>query len=235
MLSDTLALPISRGLASEIVTRLTSAILSGQLGPGERLREEVLAETMGVSRGPIREAFVQLERQGLVVIRRNRGAYVARLSREDVDEVYSLRLVLERLAVQRAIQFANDAKLDEMQAIVNLMTAYTGGVTEQEAAQHDITFHDLIFQASQHQRLYECWMNLRPQIHIMLLSRNVANTDFRDQAATSHQGILNAIKDRDEARARTLIDEHLRIAYDRVMKSYPLQSGDEHQNEAQAA
>jgi DNA-binding GntR family transcriptional regulator len=220
MLSDTLAAPISRSLSSEIVSRLTNAILTGQLGPGERLREEELAESLGVSRGPIREAFTQLERQGLVVIRRNRGAFVARLSREDVDEVYSLRLAIERLAMQRAVQFADARVLAEMQALVDTMARYTPQVSEQEAAQHDITFHDLIYQASRHQRLYECWTNLRPQIHIMLLSRNVANADFRDYALHGHKGLLDILITRDAAHAVEAIDTHLRVAYDRVISSY---------------
>ncbi len=221
MISDTRVLPISRGLANEIVTRLTTAILSGQLGPGERLREEVLAEALGVSRGPLREAFLQLERQGLVVIRRNRGAYVARLSREDVDEVYSLRLALEPLAMQRAMQFMNTKQLAELQVIVDRMGSYGTGVTEQEAAQDDLMFHDMIYQASKHQRLYECWTNLRPQIHIMLLTRNVANPDFRYYALQGHTELLDVLKSKDEAHAIAVVEEHLRIAYDRVLSSYP--------------
>jgi DNA-binding GntR family transcriptional regulator len=224
MLSETGTLPISRGLAGEIVTRLTAAILTGELGPGERLREEILAERLGVSRGPIREAFAQMERQGLLVIQRNRGAYVARLRREDVDEVYSLRLVLERLAIQRALKFAEPAHIAKMQAIVDKMAAYMPGVSEQEVAQDDIAFHDLIYQASKHERLYECWTNLRPQIQIMLLSRNVANPDFRDFAVTGHQAILDVLISEDEARAIQVIDDHLHVAYDRVMKSYGSQT-----------
>ena len=73
---------------------MRDVILSGQFEPDERLGEQFLAETLGVSRGPIREALDQLEREGLVLIRRNRGAFVARLSREDLNEVYSLRLAL---------------------------------------------------------------------------------------------------------------------------------------------
>jgi len=221
VLSKAFIAPIGRSLASEVVSRLTAAILEGQLGPGERLREEVLADALGVSRGPIREAFTQLERQGLVVIHRNRGAYVARLSREDVDEVYSLRLAIERLAIQRAAQFATAVQLGEMQAIIGTMAAYdTRGITEQEAARHDIDFHEVIYRASRHQRLYECWTSLRPQIHIMLLSRNVANADFRPYAASGHQGLLDAIRNQDQALASTLIEDHLRIAYDRVIQSY---------------
>jgi DNA-binding GntR family transcriptional regulator len=72
-LSALLSLPANRGLAIDVAERLRAAILGGHFGPGERLREEALAGAMGVSRGPVREALLRLEREGLLVIRRNRG------------------------------------------------------------------------------------------------------------------------------------------------------------------
>src|SRR5690348_5191056 len=89
---------IKRSLADDVVDRLRDAIFHGSYKPGEPLREEQLAAMLDVSRGPVREALVQLEREGLVIVRRHRGATVARLSRVDVEDVYSLRLALERLA-----------------------------------------------------------------------------------------------------------------------------------------
>ena len=212
---------MNRGLAAEIASRLRTSILNGEFGPGERLFEETLAASMEVSRGPIREALTQLEREGLVVIRPNRGTFVARLTRSDVDELYSLRRALERLAVQTAIQHATEGQLIEMQTIVNTMAVYVQrGITEQEAAELDIRFHDLIYQASNHQRLYESWANLRPQIHVLLLTRNVASADFRASLAPGHQVILDGLRDRDEARLTTEIEKHLRFGYDRVVNSY---------------
>src|ERR1700712_576510 len=138
-----LSSPLNRGLAADIALRLRTAILHGYFGPGERLREEALAKSMGVSRGPIREAFTQLEREGLVVIQRNRGTFVARLKREDAEELYSLRLVLEHLAVARAIQHATPEQFAAMQQIVDTMDTYTArGITEQEAAELDVQFHE---------------------------------------------------------------------------------------------
>jgi DNA-binding GntR family transcriptional regulator len=215
-----LSSPLNRGLASDIALRLRTAILRGYFGPDERLREEALAKSMGVSRGPIREALTQLEREGLVVIQRNRGTFVARLTREDAEEIYSLRRVLERLAVQRAIVCATDAQFDAMQRIVDTMTAYTErGITEQEAAELDVQFHEILYQASDHTRLYDCWVNLRRQIHILLLSRNVANADFRVITGSAHQEILDALRDRDEPRAIAITEDHLRGSYERVVRS----------------
>lgn len=221
MLTGTLSQPLNRGLATEIAVRLQMAILHGELEPGTRLREEVLAEKMGVSRGPIREAFGTLEREGLVTIRRNRGTYVARLRHKDLDEVYSLRLALELLAVQRAIAMGTDADFDQIQSIVDTMAGYVQrGITEQESAELDIRFHDSIYLASRHQRLYECWTNLKPQIYIMFLSRNMANPDFRGMVVEGHQEILDAIRDRADERALALTEKHLRSTYEYVARRY---------------
>jgi DNA-binding GntR family transcriptional regulator len=218
---STLSPPLNRSLGDEIVIRLRKAILSGQFEPDERLGEQFLAKTLGVSRGPIREALSQLEHEGLVIIRRNRGAFVARLSREDVNEVYSLRLALEKLAVQLAIQNASISDLDEMQAIIDTMASYLErGLTEQEAAELDVRFHDVMYRSANHRRLYDCWENIRPQIHVFLLSRAAANPDFRQYVVAGHQAILDAIRDKDEVRAIITLEDHIRMAYDRVIKSY---------------
>ena len=220
-LEAVLALPESRGLGVDIAARLRAAILNGHFAPGERLGEELLARSMGVSRGPVREALVRLEREGLVVIRRNRGAFVAQLAPEDLDEVYTLRVALERLAVRRALRHADAGILAEMQGLVDAMKVTAErGITEQEAADLDVRFHDLIYRAANHRRLYECWATLRPQIHIVLLNRNVAHEDFRDYLVASHQAILDVLRDRDEERALALLDDHLRGSYERVVISY---------------
>lgn len=217
-LNAILSSPLNRGLATDIALRLRTAIVHGYFGPGERLGEESLAKSMGVSRGPIRDALTQLEREGLVVIQRHRGTFVARLTREDMDEIYSLRRVIERFAVQRVVALATPAQFDAMQQIVDTMGTYTERtITEQEAAELDVEFHELLYLASDHRRLYDCWANMRRQIHILLLNRNVANADFRTVTVSSHQVILDALRARDEERATALIEEHLRGSYERAI------------------
>ncbi|CAA9547881.1 MAG: hypothetical protein AVDCRST_MAG19-527 [uncultured Thermomicrobiales bacterium] len=225
-LAPPLTLPENRALAVDIAGRLRAAILAGHFGPGEPLREEPIARSMGVSRGPVRQAFLRLAQEGLVVNRRNRGAVVARLAAQDLEEVYTLRVAIERLAVQRAVRLVTDAHLGDLQAAVETMAAAAArGITEQEAAELDMGFHDILYAASNHRRLGEAWANLRPQIHILLLNRNVADADFRDYLVKGHQWIVDALRDRDEARAVATIEDHLRGSYDRVLARYALQTG----------
>jgi DNA-binding GntR family transcriptional regulator len=218
-LDAALALPPPRSLADDVADRLREAIVSGWFGPGERLREETLAKSIGVSRGPVREALARLEREGLIVIRRNRGAIVARLSDEDLEEVYSLRVAVEVLAVRRVAERIDAAGLDRLQAIVDrIAAAVARGIEPGEAAELDLAFHDELYDLAAHRRLRDVWFSLRPQIHILLLDRNVAVDDFREFVASSHQDILDALRERDAARAVALVEGHLHGSYERVRR-----------------
>lgn len=229
-LSAVLSMPEKRALSDDVASRLRAAILSGAFAPGERLREEALARALGVSRGPVREALVELERQGLVVINRNRGAVVAQLSRDDLEELYTLRLAIEELAIRRAAEATDPEAIAGMSARIDAMRgAIERGITEQEAAELDLEFHDLIYDAANHRRLKDAWTILRPQIHILLLNRNVANEDFREYLVIGHQELLDTIAASDPERAASRIREHLGVSYDRVSMSL------ERQLEQQAA
>lgn len=231
-----LSLPENQSLAVSIADRLREAILARLFAPGEQLREEPLARSMGVSRGPVREALLRLEREGLVVVRRNRGAFVAQLSAQDLEEVYTLRMAIERLAVQRVVRLATGDQLAGLQVVVETMAAaHARGITEQDAADLDLRFHDLVYAASNHRRLNESWANLRPQVHILLLNRNVARVDFRDYLVMGHQWIVDALRDRDEARAVATIEDHLRGSYERVVAGFGVRSGQANQDHREGA
>ena len=207
-------------LADKVADYLREAIFRGKIAPGELLREVPLSQALGISRGPIRDAFSRLEREGLVTIPRNGRTIVARLTREDFDEVYSLRLGLERVAMQYAIRNGTPADLDEMQRMVNVMVDQVDKeLNEKDAADLDLEFHDVIYQASRHKRLQSVWADLRPQIYIFLLSRNVADSDFRVQMGR-HQEIVDVIRVGDEARAMECIENHIQFAYNRIIKIY---------------
>jgi len=213
--------PPKRTLVDDVIERLRDAILNGSFKPGQPLREEQLAAMLDISRGPVREALVRLEREGLVQVRRHRGAIVAQLSRSDVEEVYSLRLALERLAIQHAIRYASE---DDFTAMEKVITAFDRALahnpSEHEIAKLDLQFHDIIYHAARHQRLYDCWTNLRSQIYIFLLSRNIANPDFRKITLEGHTEILSILRSRNEDQALITIEEHLRAAYERIILNY---------------
>lgn len=209
-------------LAAAVTEQLRNAIIRGHFAPGQLLSEDQLAKTLGVSRGPIRDALIQLEREGLVSSQSNRRTVVASLSRRDLDEVYSLRLALERLAVQYAVHNALPEDFAAMKDIIDqLQEAATRGMTEQEAAALDIGFHDALYNSARHQRLLDAWSSIRSQVYVFLLSRNIANPDFRETVIIhGHTDILNALRKRDEKAAIESIEEHLRAAYIRILQNY---------------
>jgi len=219
-LSAVLSMPEKRALSDDVASRLRAAILSGAFAPGERLREEALARALGVSRGPVREALAELGRQGLVVINRNRGAVVAQLSRSDLEELYTLRLAIEELAIRRAAEASDPGAIGKMRAMIESMReSIARGITEQEAAELDLDFHDLIYNAANHRRLKDAWTNMRPQIHVLLLNRNVADVDFREMLVTAHEDLLDGIQRSDPDHAALMLHEHLGGSYDRVSRS----------------
>jgi DNA-binding GntR family transcriptional regulator len=213
----------SASLAASIRTRLRDAILRGEFAPGERLREVEIAARYQVSRGPVREALMQLEQEGLVYLRRNRGAIVARLARADLEEVYSLRLALERLAVARAARSATEADLTHLDAILREFrgSGSEQPLTEQEAADQDVRFHDAIYLAAHHERLYAAWSGIRSQVYVLLLGRNVAGPDFREDTYHGHLELAYLIRARDEERLVQAIESHLQASFARVLASYP--------------
>ncbi|HEY3061969.1 MAG TPA: GntR family transcriptional regulator [Chloroflexota bacterium] len=209
-------------LADSIRGRLREAILGGEVAPGEHLREVEIAARYDVSRGPVREALLQLEREGLVILRRNRGAVVARLSRQDLDEVYSLRLALERLAVIEAVRRGTESDFAILDDILHEFrgTDSSQPLTEQEAADQDVRFHDAIYRAAHHERLYVAWSSIRSQVYVLLLARNVAGPDFREDTYFGHLELAYLIRARNEERVVKAIENHLAASYARVLASY---------------
>jgi DNA-binding GntR family transcriptional regulator len=219
----------SRNLTDEVAERLRAAIVRGDFAPGQPLREARLASFLEVSRGPVREALARLEREGLVLIRRNRGATVARLSHEDLEEVYTLRLALEELAVRWAVRNATESDFEAMKDVVaELQKAVARGIYEQQYATLDVQFHDCIYRAAQHKRLYRFWTELRPQIYVFLLSRNVASPNFPETAVTRHQALLDVLRSRDEAKSVAMVRRHVEDSYSLITTGhYPAREGED--------
>lgn len=214
----TFAPPNRRSLGEDVTERLRAAIVRGTFGPEQHLSEATLAETFGVSRGPIREAFVELEREGLIKIERHRGARVTRLSQADIDEIYELRTALERLAIDRALRLATNDDLAALDAAVDRLQRAVAAQDVHEIVALDVGFHDAVYRAAHHDRLYQAWSALRPQIETFLHSRALDTRDYLERAVTEHAALRDAVRARSKRAALALIGEHLRSAHDRLSK-----------------
>ncbi len=195
-----------RGLSEEVADRLREAIFSGAYHPGEPLREVELAAALDVSRGPVREALVRLEQEGLVRSVWHRGASVTSLSSDDVAELDSLRDALEQLAVRRVVGHASD---NDLAALETTVVQMEHAVDEHQMVRSDIAFHDAVYAAAHHQRLQQAWQAIRSQVHLFLLTRIGVSTDgYLTQIPAEHRALVNALNGRDVDAALRLFAEH---------------------------
>src|SRR5579864_4415241 len=173
---------VRAGRGEGVVDTLREAILEGYFTPGEHLREEKLASMLDANRGRIREALLQLDREGLVQRRRNRGAVVPRLSLQDLEEVYTLRSALESLAMRWAARNASEADVQALEEVTErFASTLVPGASVHEAARVDLAFHDRVFEAAHHTRLVRTWLELRGQVRLFLNSRRyVGAPEFRE-------------------------------------------------------
>ncbi|MEU8636144.1 GntR family transcriptional regulator [Amycolatopsis sp. NPDC048633] len=199
-----------RGLADEVADRIRDAIFGGAYAPGSQLREVELAEALGVSRGPVREALLKLEREGLVRGEWHRGTMVTSLSEVDVAELDSLRAALEQLAVGLVIDRAPD--LEAVDAAVARMER---AADEHEMVRRDLEFHDAIYAAAGHRRLGEAWQAIRSQVHLFLLTRIGVETEgYLAGIPAEHRQLADALRARDREAALELFATHRQHAFD---------------------
>lgn len=223
--------PLSLGIASrrvlaDVVTDdLRDAIVSHELEPGRRLAEDDLAAQMGVSRGPVREALMRLEREGLVFIERHKGARIASWNKHDLEEIYSLRSVLEELALEWACRNATSADIAAMEEIMRHYRSLSEKQrTPKEVSRIDLDFHTALFKAAHHDRLFRAWEILRSQIHAFLVytwsKDDLVNKNYMPSWESDHVRILDVVRSKKLGSARKEIQNHVAKGFDRVSKHF---------------
>jgi DNA-binding GntR family transcriptional regulator len=150
-----------------------------------------------------------------------RGVSVVELTRNDLEEIYTLRSALEPMAITLAIQRGSTSDLADIDAsLAEMRSAFCGPITERDAARLDVQFHDTIYQAAHHQRLSSAWEQIRLPAYWFMLSRNVASPDWRNATVSGHAEIVQIIKTGQEGLAAQTIREHITFAHERILQSY---------------
>ncbi len=209
--------PRRSGLGSEVTTSLRQAIFDGIFRSGDRLGEIEIAQQLDVSRGPVREALLQLRAEGLVSLEMHRGASVVLLSATDIEELTSLRTTLEGFAIELAIDRRTDADIQTLGRIVDQIESAVAEGDVARISQLDVAFHDGIFAAARHTRLSTAWSTIRSQMLLFLLTRAEANRDYLTIVVAEHREILQILQSGDVALARETIGAHARGAYERMI------------------
>lgn len=205
-------------LRKQVADALREAILSGELRPGEKLREVDLANRFGVSRNPIREAIGELEQQGLIVARPNRGKTVVSPTNEDLRQAYQVRACLELLALRLAWEHITDRRLAKMRQLVELMKKTTHDQTLSHVARHgrlnilDAQFHQLLIEATENKTLIRAWKTASPwalgfirDLERERIEERIGNWIVKDP----HEDLMNALEQKNLDLAEQALITHL--------------------------
>lgn len=195
-------------LRDVVFNTLRQAILRGELKPGERLMEIQLANKLGVSRTPIREAIRKLELEGLVLMIPRRGAEVAEITEKSLRDVLEVRGALEELAVDLACDRITNEDIQNLKEAAKEFEAALQGGDVTEYAEADVKFHDIIYHATDNQRLIQLLYNLREQMYryrVEYLKRKEMHSILLEE----HEHIIECIEKRDKQAAKLAISTHV--------------------------
>ena len=195
-------------LRDVVFNTLRQAILKGELAPGERLMEIQLAEKLGVSRTPIREAIRKLELEGLVLMIPRKGAEVARISEKSMRDVLEVRRSLEELAIELACERMTEEDFKELDLAQNAFKKAVAGGTAMEIAETDEAYHDIIYNSTGNTRLVQILNNLREQMYRYRLEYVKDEANYKRLIA-EHRVIYEAIRDRDRQTGAEAIKNHI--------------------------
>jgi len=190
---------------------LREAIISGVLKPGERMMEIQLADEMGVSRTPVREAIRKLELEGFVVMIPRKGAYVAGISLKDIADVFEIRAALEGLAAGLAAERITEEELEEMERMMVRKAEIIENNDLESIVEVDTAFHDILFKASRNERLVQILSNLREQIQ-RFRTTSLAVPGRMKEALEEHRKIVEVLSERNVVLAQSLATEHIENA-----------------------
>jgi len=196
-----------------VIDELREAIVRGHFKPGEKLDQEDIAELLNVSRIPVRQALRTLTAEGLVKMYPHRGAVVAELSREELEEIYFLRGVLEGVAARLAAPKMDDVHLAKLQTILEKMDQLTD-LDEWLDLNRD--FHNTIYEVINRPRLLSMIESLR-NTAAPYIREYIALPEYLEVTRLSHRSILQACINRDGILAQEETQKHLRVVGEGVL------------------
>ncbi|NWG04060.1 MAG: GntR family transcriptional regulator [Syntrophaceae bacterium] len=198
---------------------IKSSILSGHLNPGEKLTEEHLAKTLGVSRTPVREALHKLESEGLIKTRRKRGFIVSRDSREEVEELFELRSILEGYTLRAISESISEEILHQLEKSIEHAEEALRRKKIEDVFKWNTRFHDTLHElVANKTRLHRLIVNMRKYV-LRHRQHTLRYPDGGRRAVEGHRKILMALRLRDPDLCERVMREHIREAKDDALQS----------------
>ena len=209
--------PVVQESTPAIIARaLRRAISDGTFGPGDQLGEAALARSLGVSRGPLREAMQRLTQEGLLVSHRNRGLFVPELTAESVSDMYLLRTTIETAALDRILETGVGAETaDALDDAVDAMAVLADEPRSAAMVAADLGFHHVLVEAASSPRLSRVHETVLVETSMCLHAMSGTYTDARSRLS-EHREIAAAVRAGEAGRARTLLVEHMDDGHARV-------------------
>ena len=208
-------------LSVEVAKKIRVDIFSGRIMPGQKLLEQEFSLQMNTSRGPIRDAFVRLEHEGLVSREPNRSVRVVDMTAEDVEEIHSLRLTFELLALRYicSSRIAADVALLDRK-VEKLRQSIAAGADLDKAVEIDLEFHEEMVRASGHGRLYKLWLSMKSQIGFLIFTKNIHSMFDFESGADQHEELIAAIAAKDYAKGERILRGHLTSVLNALLESF---------------
>jgi len=192
---------------------IRDGIIDGTYAQGSHLTAQQLAETAGLSRTPVREAMRQLDAEGLISLVPNRGAFVSRWTRGEIEQIYELRVLLEAFAAQVAATRASDEQIETLRRLADEMTVATKlpELDHDEIAEVNAQFHRGMLDACGNNRLRDLLGSLTEMPLVLSTFRNYTRAELQRSAA-QHRELVDALTARDSAWANAVMTAHIRSA-----------------------
>lgn len=204
-------------LGGRVFQKLREDILSGKYEENEELKEVAIGEEMGVSRTPVREAFRQLELEGLIQIIPNKGAYVTGITEKDVKDIYMIRSLLEGLCAKWATEHITEVQLEEMEENVYLGKFHAEKGHLDQMSELDNRFHEILYEACDSKMLEHQLKDFHQ--YVLRVRKKTLNSKNRGPKSNlEHEAILEAIKSGDGDKAQKLAHDHIINAYENMVK-----------------
>lgn len=195
-------------LSSGLFVQIQKDILSGEIKSGEKLTEQTICKKYNVSRTPVREAFRQLEADGLIENRPNRGAFVIGLKRRDISDLFDLRCIFEMQAVQWAIERMSDDEIDSLRENIEFMEFYTLKDDTEKVLYFNSQFHDLIYRGTNNRMLYQTLSTYQTYLKHSAPPRTFSQ-EYLNTILDEHKAIFDAFETRNPAAGKQAMELHM--------------------------
>lgn len=202
-------------LRGRVFQRIRDDILSGKYKDHEELKEVAIGAELGVSRTPVREAFRQLELEGLIQIVPNKGAYVTGITAKDVHDIYAMRALLEGLAARWACEHITPEQIEEMEENIYLTKFHARKENHEQLAELDNQFHDILYRAC-NSKILEHQLRDCHQYVIRIRRMTLSNKRRGEASGREHEQLLEAIRANDPDLAEQVATQHMINAYENI-------------------